>query len=217
MTTFCFLHGAGGRGVDWDLVRAELEPHGHEVLAVDLPCEAPTPLAGYVPPVLEAIGDQRDVVVVAQSLAGFIAPLVAAELPDQVSRLVLVAAMVPRPGETGGDWWTNVGHADALAAQGLPDDADLFTHDVPAEVLARFDAPRGQTDALFVDPWPLPAWPDVDTRFVVCRDDRFFPAAWLRGVVEDRLGIEPVEVPGGHCAYLSQPAALADAIRQDRD
>jgi pimeloyl-ACP methyl ester carboxylesterase len=52
----------------------------------------------------------------------------------------------------------------------------------------------------------------VPTRFIACRDDRFFPAAWLRGVVRDRLGIEPAEIPGGHCAFLSRPRALAAAL-----
>jgi pimeloyl-ACP methyl ester carboxylesterase len=211
MSTFVCLHGAGGHAAYWDLVRAELAPDGHEVLGVDLPCDQPSRLADYVPPVLDVIGGRTDVVLVAQSLAGFVAPLVAAEVP--VERMVLVAAMVPAPGENGGDWWSNVGHAAALEAQGLPEDADLFTQDVDPEVLARFPEPRAQTDDIFLDPWPLAAWPDVETRFVVCRDDRFFPAAWLTGLVRDRLGLEPVDIPGGHCAFLSQPAALAAAMR----
>jgi pimeloyl-ACP methyl ester carboxylesterase len=72
--------------------------------------------------------------------------------------------------------------------------------------------PRDQTSTLFEEPWPLSAWPDVPTRFLLCREDRFFPAVWLRALVRERLGIEPGEVPGGHCAYLSQPAALAAAL-----
>src|SRR5690606_39096471 len=127
---------------------------------------------------------------------------------------VLLTAMVPRPGEPGGEWWENTGHATAVAAQGLPDDteATLFVHDVPAAVLAAAEPRRDQTGTLFEEPWPLAAWPDVPTCFVLCRDDRFFPASWMRALVEERLGIEPVEIPGGHCAYLSQPRAVAGAI-----
>ena len=58
-------------------------------------------------------------------------------------------------------------------------------------------------------PWPLEAWPDVPTRFLLCRDDRLFPADWLLGVVEDRLGIAPDEIGGGHCVALSRPKELA--------
>lgn len=213
MTTFVYLHGAGGRGSDWDLVASRIRSAGHEVLAVDLPCEEQVGLDAYVDVVVDAIGDRPGgVVLVAQSLAGFIAPLVCERVP--VDRLVLVAAMVPRPGESGGEWWANTGHEAAVLAQGLPDDSPetLFLHDVPAEVLAAMEPPRDQTGTLFEEPWPLPAWPDVPTQFLLCRDDRFFPAEWLRGVVRDRLGIEPIEVPGGHCAFLSRPDEMAAAV-----
>jgi pimeloyl-ACP methyl ester carboxylesterase len=52
-----------------------------------------------------AIGDRNEVVVVGHSLGGFTAPLVCARLP--VDLLVLVAAMIPAPGELFDDWWAN--------------------------------------------------------------------------------------------------------------
>jgi pimeloyl-ACP methyl ester carboxylesterase len=215
MATFVCLHGAGGRASYWDLVGARLRRHGHDVVAVDLPCEEEVGLDAYTDVVVADIGDRRDdVVLVAQSLAGFVAPLVCTRTP--VELMVLLAAMVPRPGESGEAWWANTGHAQAVAAQHLPDDSPetLFVHDVPADVLAATEPPRDQTSTLLAEPWPLAAWPDVSTRFVLARDDRFFPAEWLRGVVHDRLGIEPIEIPGGHCAFLSQPDAVASAILQ---
>lgn len=218
MATFVCIHGAGGRASYWDLVRAQLEPEGHEVVAMDLPCEHELGLDAYVAAVVTAIGSRRDdLVLVAQSLAGLVAPLVCTQVP--VSMMVLVAAMVPRPGESGGEWWVNTAHAAAVAAQQLPDDSPetLFTHDVPAQVLASMPPPRAQTSTLFHEPWPLAAWPDVPTRFVLCRDDRFFPAPWLRAVVRQRLGIEPRQIPGGHCAFLSQPQALAHALTASWD
>lgn len=62
------------------------------------------------------------------------------------------------------------------------------------------------------EPWPLEAWPDIPTRFVLCRHDRFFPADWLRGVVRDRLGIVPDEIDAGHTPALSQPRELTDRL-----
>jgi hypothetical protein len=194
-------------------VAAELTPLGHEVIAMDLPCDQEVGFDAYVDAVVDAIGDRRDdIVLVAQSLAGFVAPLVCMRVP--VSMMVLVAAMVPAPRESAGDWWINVGHAEAVAAQHLPDDSPetMFTHDVAPDVLAAFAEPRQQTGACLVDPWPLDAWPDVATRFVVFTDDRFFPAPWLRQLVRERLAIEPLEIPGGHTAFFSQPKALAAAI-----
>ena len=212
MAAFVLIHGAGGRASYWDLVATELRAAGHEVIAVDLPCDDESAgLSAYRDATLDAIGDQReDLVLVAQSLGGFTAPLVADRVP--VERIVLVTAMIPKPGEKGDDWWANTGTAEAIKAQGLPDDAELFVHDVPPDVLEAAGAPRDQSGTPMEEPWPLAAWPDVPTTFLLCRDDRFFPADWMREVVRDRLGIEPVEVPGGHCAFLSQPKALAAAI-----
>jgi pimeloyl-ACP methyl ester carboxylesterase len=216
MTTFVVLHGAGGRGGDWDLVASVLEGAGHRVLAVDLPCDRPVGLEAYVDVATAATRRAREggdeVVLVAHSLAGLVAPVAADREP--VDGLVLCAAMVPAPGETGGEWWQATGHAAALEAQDLPDRSDetVFLHDVPAAVLAAHEPPRDQTSEVFDEPCPLEAWPDVPTRFVIFRDDRFFPRAWLRDLVVERIGVEPVEVPGGHCAYLSEPDAVAAAV-----
>jgi pimeloyl-ACP methyl ester carboxylesterase len=215
MATFICIHGAGGHASSWNLVAAELRPLGHEVVAMDLPCDQPVGLDAYTDAVVAAIGGRRgDLVLVAQSLAGLIAPLVCERVP--IDLMVLLTAMVPRPGESGGEWWANTHQAEAVAAEGLPDDSPetLFTHDVPVDVLASVPPPRDQTSTLFEEPWPLAAWPDVPTEFLLCMDDRFFPPEWMRGVVRERLGIEPREVPGGHCAFLSQPRPLALALVQ---
>jgi pimeloyl-ACP methyl ester carboxylesterase len=214
MATFACIHGAGGRGSYWDLVAGELRAAGHDAVAMDLPCDDDAAgLSQYTDAVVDAIADRRDdLVLVAQSLGGFTAPLVTERVP--VELIVLVTAMIPRPGETGGEWWANVGHPVAVAAQGLGDDGPetLFTHDVPADVLEAAGPPRNQSGTPMEEVWPLAAWPDVPTRFLLCTDDRFFPPDWMRGIVHERLGLEPDEVPGGHCAFLSQPEPLAAAI-----
>ena len=217
MATFVLIHGAGGRGSSWDLVAGELRRAGHEVVAVDLPCEDDSAgWAEYRDATLDAIGDRRDdLVLVAQSLGGFTAPLVADRVA--VEHIVLVTAMIPKPGETGDDWWANTRTAEAIAAQGLPEDAELFVHDVPPDVLEAAGPTRDQSGTPMGEPWPLDAWPDVPTTFLLCKDDRFFPADWMREIVRDRLGIEPIEVPGGHCAYLSRPEPLAAAILEAHD
>jgi pimeloyl-ACP methyl ester carboxylesterase len=61
-------------------------------------------------------------------------------------------------------------------------------------------------------PWPLDAWPDVPTRLIIGQDDQFFPAAFMRRVAQERLGIVPDEIPGGHCAALSHPAELSGLL-----
>lgn len=208
MATYVLIHGAGSDSWYWHLVVPKLQARGHDVVAVDLPCDDDTAgLNEYAQTVVDAVGDRRDLILVAQSLGGFVAPLVCDRL--SVRLLVLVAAMVPRPGESPGDWWANTGHE-------FPDPFDpdvVFTHDLPPELArASLEHVREQSGTPFETPWPQAAWPDVPTRFLLCRDDRFFPAAFLRRVVSERLGIVPDEMGGGHLPALARPEELVERL-----
>src|SRR5437016_1045393 len=102
MATYVLIHGAGSDAWYWHRVVPLLRARGHDVVAPDLPCDDDSAgLAEYTDAVVDAVGDRRDLVVVAQSMAGFTAPLVCGRL--RVGLLVLVAAMVPLPGEAPGD------------------------------------------------------------------------------------------------------------------
>jgi len=222
MATYVLIHGAADSGWFWHLLEAELRARGHDVVAPDLPCEDDSAgLAEYTDTVVGAVGDRTGLVVVAQSFGGFTAPLVCDRLP--VDLLVLLAGMVPAPGERPEDWLANTGYADARREQaereGPPpeDDIGLFFHDVPPELAAEaLRRGRHQSDTPGKKPWPLPAWPDVPTRFLLCRDDRLFPAEFMRRVARDRLGIAADEIDGSHCVALSRPAELADRLEAFR-
>ena len=220
MTTFLLVPGAGGQAWYWHRLVPELERRGHGAVAVDLPADDETAgLAAYVDTVVAAAGRGSPLVVVAQSLGGLTAPLVCVRL--LVDLLVLVNAMVPLPGETGGDWWTVTGQRAARVAyweregiDGDPeDDAVMYFHDVPADVTAAaMQQPFAQSGRPFADPWPLSAWPDVPTKVVVGRDDRVFPAEFQRRIAAVRLGLTVDEVPGGHLMALARPVELADRL-----
>jgi pimeloyl-ACP methyl ester carboxylesterase len=204
VATFVLIHGAGSDAWYWHLVVPRLVALGYDVVAVDLPCDDDAAgLEEYAQVVVDAVGGRRDLIVVAQSLGGFTAPLVCDRL--DVTLLVLVAAMVPAPGESAGDWWANTGHQ-------FPDPFDaevVFTHDLSPELTAAsLDHVREQSGTPFEHPWPLPAWPDVPTRFLLCRDDRFFPPDFVRRMVRERLGITPDEMEGGHLPALARPDEL---------
>ncbi|HWL98313.1 MAG TPA: alpha/beta hydrolase [Nocardioidaceae bacterium] len=205
MSTFALVHGGGGSGWDWHLVAAELHDRGHDTVAVDLPSE--DHLAGwgeYTDTVVQALGDRRDVVAVGHSLGGFTAPLVCERSP--VDLLVLVAAMIPSPGELFSDWWANTGY------EGSGYD-DLFYHDVPPALAAEARRrERDETSKVMQQPWPLERWPDTPTRYLLCRDDRMFRAEWARRHARERLGIEPDEMDGGHYIVLARPRQLADRL-----
>ena len=215
MATFVLIHGAGDVGWYWHLVGAELRERGHDVVAPDLPCDDDSAgLSEYTETVLTAIGDRTELVVVAQSFGAFTAPLVCDR--RSVDQLVLVAGLIPAPGEAGRDWWANTGYEP----ESRDDDYDVvatFYHDVPpaltAEALKRG---RTQSDTPTQEPWPLEAWPEVDTRFVLCRNDRLLPADFMRRVVRERLGITPDEIDAGHCVALSRPKELAELLESYR-
>jgi Alpha/beta hydrolase family len=224
MTTYVLVHGAGSTAWYWHLVAPDLVVRGHEVVVPELPADDDgAGLAEYTAVVVDAIGDRRDVVLVAQSMAGFTAPLVCERVP--VDLMVLVAAMVPAPGESGGDWWANTGHAEARRAAArragwtfdLDDEVATFLHDLPCDLAAEAGRHvRPQSATPFVAPWPLAAWPDVPTRFLLCRHDRFFPAEFQRRVVQERLGFPPDEMDGGHLPALSRPAELVERLEAYR-
>lgn len=218
MATFVLIPGAGSTSWYWHLVAPLLRERGHTTLAVDLPVDDDScGFAEYADRVIDAIGDRAgrdDLVLVAQSLGGFTAPLVADRI--DVFMIVLVAAMIPLPGESAGEWWTTTGaeqaRRDLAADEGRdPDDMDSnFLHDVPPEVVAAASPHlRNQSGTPFGPPFPLAAWPDVPTRFILCRHDRFFPAPLQRRLVADRLGIDPDEMDSGHLPALAHPAELA--------
>ena len=65
---------------------------------------------------------------------------------------------------------------------------DAFFHDVPADVKEAATAEEpAQSGTPLDEPWPLESWPDVPTRFVQGRDDRFFPLEFQRRVVRERV------------------------------
>jgi pimeloyl-ACP methyl ester carboxylesterase len=226
MSTYILIPGAGGDGWQWNLVVRELEARGHDAVAVTLPSgDDRAGWVEYADAVVEAIGDRRDLVVVAQSLAGFTGPLVCERLP--VDLQVLLNAMIPLPGETGMDWWGNTGSGAAqqayLASIGLTeeearDDRTLYFHDVPDaivdEAFARGEPSQSMTP--MSQPFPLAAWPDVPTRVIAGRDDRLFPAAFQRRVARERLGIEADVIAGGHMLALSHPHELVERLESYR-
>jgi len=216
VSTFVLIPGAGGAAWYWHRIVPQLREAGHQAIAVDLPAaDDSAGLPEYAGIVAGAIGDRSDVVLVAQSLGGFTAPLVAAAVP--VRAVVLVNAMIPVPGETAGQWWDNTGWAQAREAAadlgGYPREFDLavyFLHDVPPDVAAAGEAhQQPEADAVFRSRCDFGGWPQVPIRVVAGADDRFFPAGFQRALARERVGVEADVLPGGHLIALSQPAPLA--------
>ena len=219
-STFVLIPGAGVAPGVWRWTIAELRELGHEAVAPPLPLDDPD--AGpsdHADAVVAAVGDvEGPLVVVGQSLGAFTAPLVAARV--SAAELVLVAPMIPTPGETAGEWWSAVGHEEAIAplidrvgpmdTWGAMQLAAVFLHDVPTDIAReseRFTVDSGP--GMFSEPWPISAWPDVPTRVLAPRDDRLFPLEFQRRLARERLGLAVEVIPGGHLPMLARPRDLA--------
>jgi pimeloyl-ACP methyl ester carboxylesterase len=218
MAIFVLVPGAGGVAWYWHRVVPLLEEATHEAIAVDLPGDdARAGLSVYAERVLEAIGT-REVILVAQSLGGFTAPLVCAKA--QVGMLVFVNAMIPVPGETAGEWWANTGWEEArvVAAHrgGYSPTFDLatyFLHDLAPEVVKQGEAQeRPEADVVFAEPCRFEKWPAIPTHVIAGRDDRFFPIEFQRRVAQERLQLGVDDLPGGHLLALANPRGLADQL-----
>ena len=96
MASFVLVPGAGGMAWYWHRAVPLIRAAGHEPIAVDLPGDdRQAGLAAYANIIIRAIAARSDVILVAQSLAGFTVPPVCARAP--VRMVVFVNAMIPSP------------------------------------------------------------------------------------------------------------------------
>jgi hypothetical protein len=98
--------------------------------------------------------------------------------------------MIPSPGELFNDWGRNSDYHETGYE-------DVFYHGVPPALAAEARRrERNESSKTLKEPWPLTAWPETPPRYLLCRDDRVFSAAWARRHAQERL-------------RLPQPAARA--------
>lgn len=228
LTTFALVHGGWHGSWCWSRLAPLLEAAGHRAVAVDLPCEDPRATFGdYADVVVQALEDVPDqAVLVGHSFAGFTVPLVAARL--DVKHIVYLCSLLPAPGLTFAERRRSA--PDMLMPQALTGlellDAEGTTRWVDVE-LARarlygdcdpatarwaFDRLRAQAATGYHEPWPLEAFPDVRSTYVVCEDDRVVSPQWSRRAAAEEIGASVVDLPGGHSPFLSRPQELAAVL-----
>jgi len=225
MTTFALVHGGSHGPWCWEEIVPLLHDAGHTTVTPDLPIEDTDAGAlEWAKVVVDAVGDREDVVVVGHSLAGLVVPVVASLRP--VSRMVFLCAMVPVPGMVYAEYLQSL---DQLAVTLTPDKMttdsagravvpyetamEFFYHDCdPGQARAAANRLRPQANKVFAERCPIEEWPDVPSSYILCTEDRAVSPAWSRQVCRDRLGITPIELPGGHSPFLSRPAACVDAL-----
>lgn len=221
---FVLVHGAYHGAWCWDELRAELERGGHGSTAVDLPCDDPDAGAErYVDEVLHAIPKRADaVVMVGHSLAGLSIPIAASR--TRTAMTIYLCGILPVPGlsfdaqhaemDTGfKPSRPAVGHPDGSATWPEEGAIESYYHDCPphiAQSAAR--RLRRQYWKITQEVTPLRAWPAVPAAYILCTDDRMVSRAYGILAARRQLGIDPIELPGGHSPFLSRPRVLAQTL-----
>ena len=219
MATFELLHGAWHDASCWELLVPELQARGHDTIAPELPLDDPG--AGFMDrarPAIEALDDVTGpVVVVGHSMSSAYAPLVVNERDGAV-----LVHLCPRlgpfaepPGAPSAPFRSDLDFPPAR-----PDGTTVWDPDVaiasiyrrlPAE-WARKLAERRVPMAMPADDFPLAGHPDVPTVLIYAAEDEFFEPEWERFMARELLGIEPIEISGGHFPIIEDPAGQGEVL-----
>jgi pimeloyl-ACP methyl ester carboxylesterase len=220
MATFGLVHGGFHGAWCWERVMPLLTTRGHSAVAMDLPSDDPdATLSDYVAAVVDAlVAVDEPVILVGHSMGGLVVPHVARLRP--VARLVFICAMFDNlPEPASGVEVPDVTRSEFDMSSLTID--DRVTTIAPERAVAAFYADCDPADADWAvarlrpqshaPATPLVApWPEVPSTVITCTDDR--SRDFTRLIVAPRLGVEPIELPGGHSPFLSRPNALADVL-----
>jgi pimeloyl-ACP methyl ester carboxylesterase len=218
VATFCLIHGNWHDGSCWAPLVERLRSRGHDAIAPDLPFDdAAATYEERARPALMALARMEEpTIVVAHSVASAEAALVAAE-----RRPALLVYLCPRFGS-----FAARSDAPAIFRDGFPfpprDAEGRMVWDPDAAIAAMYPrlpaetgsrlANRLRPGASPIGNYPLAEHPDVATALIYASDDEFLTPEWERFVAREMLGIEPIEVPGGHFPMIEDPEALAELL-----
>lgn len=218
MATFCLLHGNWHDGSCWDRLAPALQQRGHEVVAPDLPVEdADTDWDDRVRPALVGLeGANRPMVVVGHSAASGYAAIVAERAPAQ-----LLIYLCPRLAEFDHPPGEPRVFRETLSFPPRRDDGAIVwePENAIAQMYPRLEPETARALAARLRPtappageFPLERHPDLATALVYATDDEFFEPDYERFIARELLGIEPIEIPGGHFPMAEDPERLADVL-----
>jgi len=235
-TPVVLVHGAWMGAAAWDKVAVDLRARGLQVTVVELPGHGKdnTPaeklsMAGYVDAVVAALPAQGKAVLVGHSMAGMVVSGAAEKAPEKVSKLVYVAAYLPRDGEslyqlsqTDADsqvprywrqadpkayspaWIDKAGIADVFCADCSAADRQFLIDSHKPEAIPPLGTPLALTAARFGT---------VPRVYVHTRQDRAVSHALQQRMLAAAGGAaQVVTLDTSHAVMLTQPKALADVI-----
>jgi pimeloyl-ACP methyl ester carboxylesterase len=201
------------------------------VVAPDLPIDDKSAsfdrYADVVCAALDGCNDDgcNDVVLVAHSMGGHTAPLVASRRP--IRHLVYLAALVPRVGLSLLEQMTDEPHMvnpaqltglsfdverETAAREDIELTRNLFFADCDDDTVASaFKRLRPQAAYPSMVTTSLTEQPSVRCTYIACTEDQMVSLEWSRRTAGE-LGADFIELPGSHSPFLSRPDALADVL-----
>lgn len=221
MSIFCLVHGASLGAWCWEKLIFHLEACGHQAIAMDLPIEDPEAGAvRYAEAVLQALkGVNDDVVLVGHSMSGLFIPLIASQ--RKIRKLVFLAGGIPKVGTSVTERLSgseaDMFNPDCPNQDPSQDKAvamKLLFHDCEPDV-ARWAVSKLRPQAsrlIFSEVSPLQVWPDIESSYILCTGDQTFTHGWSRRAAHEILGVDAIELPGGHCPQVSRPFQLAEVL-----
>ncbi|MER5932016.1 alpha/beta hydrolase [Streptomyces sp. NPDC002054] len=214
------VHGGFVDGSGWQGVYDALKADGYHVAVVQNPTLS---LDGDVAATRQVIeGMPGPVTLVGHSYGGVV--ITEAGNHQKVTSLVYIAAFAPDKGESVSTLIADPPPGAPVPPILPPNQGFLFLdRDKFADSFAG-DLPRAQAEFMADSqvPWGVdalggavsqPAWRTKPAWYLIATDDRMIPPPAQRAMSE-RIGAQTVEVSGSHSVYVSQPAAVADLIKQ---
>ena len=229
-TTFVLVHGGYHTADCWE----RLSPHLHgAVRAPDLPGRGSSPadlrevrLSRWIDAVTHEVAEARstEVVLVGHSLAGLVLPAVARNIPERITRLVFISAVLPREGRTQR---TNLPWAGRLAARVQTRDGALrpppqwltrrlFCNDMDDQTttwVAEHLVPEAVR--VFDEPVSRRGVPEVPTTYVRLTRDRAVPRRIAdRQIAAYGRPVEVADLDSGHDVMVSHPRQLGALLNR---
>jgi pimeloyl-ACP methyl ester carboxylesterase len=219
---FLLLHGGRHGGWCWERVQAELEAGGQRVAAPNLPGRdgSPTTIEELCSAAAASLEELGPSVVVAHSIGGATAALLASRERQLVKGVLFAAAVVPAPGRplvidaygpVLGRMMVPLANRDGLIARAAA--RWFFCHRLDARqrrwLLERLVVER--SDLLGTRPFPPYSLHGVPCRYVLTARDRLMPPRLQSRYVGRLPGAVAVVVEGGHSIFAEHPVELARA------
>ena len=232
--TFVLIHGSWHGGWAWQDVIRHLSENGHRVHAPTLPGHGPavTRLGVTHQDCVSSVGAyiQRrgleDVILVGHSFGGTVVQKVVEEIPQQISRIVFVDALVLADNQCVFD---NLPAQYVALFKSLAAESSDNSMLIPWEIW-RDNFMQDATESIARSIWeqlsPGPNQVNLDRldlkrfyslalpkSFIYCRQDKALPPNYFHPRMSSRLGtFKLIEMDGSHEVMFTRPAELAEKI-----